>query len=117
MKYGYARVATTGINSTNLDEQKEQLIKAGADVIYSEVGSGNQINTQLQILLNTIKDDDTLIIRDSSRLGRDDSTLHSAYRSILSKNAKVYNIASDKWTSKETISDNKMSHLICELIR
>lgn len=68
MIYGYARVSTTG---QNLDTQLETLKKAGCETIVQEKVTGIAKNKeQLDSLLESLTDGDTLIVARMDRLGR-----------------------------------------------
>lgn len=68
MKYGYARVST---KDQNLDSQIEALIKAGVDVIFEETESGaKKARPQLEMMLNLIKEGDTVVVYKLDRLTR-----------------------------------------------
>lgn len=66
--YGYARVSTAG---QSLNEQKETLKIAGADMIFSEKYSGTTTSRpQFEKLINLIEPNDTLIITKLDRFAR-----------------------------------------------
>lgn len=66
--YGYARVSTA---DQNLDRQLKALREAGATAIFTDKKSGkNTDRPQLQELLDTVQEGDTVIITALSRLGR-----------------------------------------------
>lgn len=69
--YGYARVSSP---TQNLEEQESALIKAGAEVIYSEKASGKSVNRpKLQELLNVVQEGDTVIFTKIDRFARSTS--------------------------------------------
>ena len=73
MVYGYARVSTRGQarDGTSLADQKQKLLAAGADRIYSDSCTGTNINRpQLSTLIDTLKPGDKLIITKLDRLSR-----------------------------------------------
>lgn len=68
MLIGYARVSTTG---QNLRGQCDQLKKAGCDKIYAEKMTGaDRKRPQLEKMLKSISEGDTLIITSLDRLAR-----------------------------------------------
>jgi DNA invertase Pin-like site-specific DNA recombinase len=71
---GYARVSTTG---QSLDRQKGELVAAGVQMIYAEVGSGRKgaDRPQWEELLRSLRAGDTLMVTELSRLGRSTSQL------------------------------------------
>lgn len=71
---GYARVST---GDQSLDRQTDELVAAGVERIYSEVGSGRKDATrpQWEELLRSLRPGDTLAVTELSRLGRSASQL------------------------------------------
>jgi DNA invertase Pin-like site-specific DNA recombinase len=71
---GYARVST---NEQSLDRQRDELTAAGAEMVYSEVGSGKKgaLRPQWDELLRSLRKGDTLMVTELSRLGRSTSQL------------------------------------------
>ena len=68
MKYGYARVSTSG---QELDSQLRALKQAGCEKIVSEVASGAlRSRPQLDTLLSQLVAGDTLVVYRLDRLGR-----------------------------------------------
>lgn len=68
MKIGYARVSTV---DQNLDRQMDNLKEAGCERIYEEKMTGTTSKRpQLEMMLNTLRDGDTLVIDSFSRLSR-----------------------------------------------
>lgn len=67
--YGYARVSTT---DQDLTIQREALAKAGCDMIREEKASGTSLagRTELQTLLDFMREGDTLVITRIDRLAR-----------------------------------------------
>jgi DNA invertase Pin-like site-specific DNA recombinase len=66
---GYARVSTA---DQPLDRQSDELVAAGAETVYSEVGCGRRgaVRPQWDELLRSLRSGDTLIVTELSRLGR-----------------------------------------------
>jgi DNA invertase Pin-like site-specific DNA recombinase len=71
---GYARVSTS---EQSLDRQEDELVAAGAEMVYSEVGSGKRgaVRPQWDELLRSLRKGDTLMVTELSRLGRSTSQL------------------------------------------
>lgn len=71
---GYARVSTS---DQSLDRQLDELKAAGAEMLYSEVGSGKKgaNRPQWDELLRSLRQGDTLMVTELSRLGRSTSQL------------------------------------------
>lgn len=71
---GYARVSTS---DQSLDRQRDELAAAGAEIIYSEVGSGKRdaSRPQWEELLRSLRPGDNLMVTELSRLGRSTSQL------------------------------------------
>ena len=71
---GYARVST---GDQSLDRQKDELRAAGADMVYSEVGSGKKgaDRPQWDELRRSLRKGDSLVVTELSRLGRSTSQL------------------------------------------
>ena len=71
--YGYARVSTYGqaVHGNSLEEQKRQLMAAGAEEVYADVFTGKQLDRpELQKLIGRLNSGDTLIVTKLDRLGR-----------------------------------------------
>ena len=71
---GYARVSTS---EQSLDRQQDELRGAGAEMVYQEVGSGKKgaPRPQWDELLRSLRQGDTLMVTELSRLGRSTSQL------------------------------------------
>jgi DNA invertase Pin-like site-specific DNA recombinase len=97
---GYARVSTT---EQSLDRQIDELKAAGAEMTYSEVGSGKKgaERPQWEELLRSLRKGDTLMVTELSRLGRSTSQL-SALADDLSErkvSLKILNLGIDTGTA------------------
>ena len=70
----YARVSTA---EQSLDRQRDELTAAGAEMIYSDIGSGKKgaARPQWDELLRSLRKGDTLMVTELSRLGRSTSQL------------------------------------------
>jgi DNA invertase Pin-like site-specific DNA recombinase len=66
---GYARVSTA---EQSLDRQQDELTAAGAELIYSEIGSGKKgaPRPKWDELLRSLRKGDSLMVTELSRLGR-----------------------------------------------
>jgi DNA invertase Pin-like site-specific DNA recombinase len=96
---GYARVSTT---DQALDRQMDELIAAGAERVYSEIGSGKKgaLRPQWEELLRSLRSGDALLVTELSRLGRSTSQL-SALADDLSERKialRVLNLGIDTGT-------------------
>jgi DNA invertase Pin-like site-specific DNA recombinase len=68
MTIGYIRVST---QKQNLDVQRESMQKYGVDKLYEEKASGRNTNRPiLNEVIDYLREGDTLVIYDLSRLGR-----------------------------------------------
>lgn len=88
MKYGYARVSTV---DQNLDRQLAQLKAEGCDEIIQEKQSGKNIDDrqQFQLLLNKLKEGDTLVVTEMSRIGRSLTDLCNIVTGLDAKNVII----------------------------
>lgn len=77
MKIGYIRVST---QKQNLESQKEALTQYGVDRLYEEKASGRNTNRPiLNEVIDYLREGDTFVIYDLSRLGR---TVHQVMKLI-----------------------------------
>ena len=91
-KYGYARVSTAGQakHGNSLEEQERQLRKAGAEKIFSEAYTGTTTNRpQIEALLHTLKEGDTLLITKLDRIARSVSQGSELIDRLLQRGVKV----------------------------
>lgn len=88
MLYGYARVSTT---DQDLSIQEDALKAAGCQTIRSEkmTGTTRQGRTELAILLDFIRDGDTLMVTRIDRLARSIGDLQDIVRTIRAKGASL----------------------------
>lgn len=96
---GYSRVSTS---EQSIDRQVDELKAAGAEMLYSEVGSGKKgaVRPQWDELLRSLRKGDTLVVTELSRLGRSTSQL-SALADDLSErkvSLKILNLGIDTGT-------------------
>jgi DNA invertase Pin-like site-specific DNA recombinase len=95
----YARVST---GEQSLDRQNDELRAAGAEMVYQEVGSGKKgaPRPQWEELLRSLRQGDTLMVTELSRLGRSTSQL-SALADDLSERGialRILNMGIDTGT-------------------
>ena len=77
MTIGYIRVST---QKQNLDVQRESMQKYGIDKLYEEKASGRNTNRPiLNEVIDYLREGDTLVIYDLSRLGR---TVHQVMKLV-----------------------------------
>ena len=87
--FGYIRVST---KEQNIDRQKEELIKQGADEsrLFIDYATGkNTDRVALQHLLQALQDGDTLYIHELDRLGRSKRDIISVLKEIHEKGVTV----------------------------
>lgn len=79
--YGYARVST---EDQSLDIQEERLTEHGCDIVRSEKVSGTSRSgrTELELLLELIKEGDTLMVTKIDRLARSMKDLQDIVHSL-----------------------------------
>src|SRR5664280_304981 len=96
---GYARVST---GDQSLDRQKDELTAAGAEPVYSEVGSGKKgaVRPQWDELLRSLRNGDTLMVTELSRLGRSTSQLSQLADDLSDRgiSLKILNLGIDTGT-------------------
>ena len=94
MIYGYARVSTA---DQNLDRQKDALYKYGIDKLFCEKMSGTKKNRpELDSMLGTIQNGDTIVIESLSRLSRSVKNLAELMETLNDKGVRLVSL-------KETI--------------
>jgi DNA invertase Pin-like site-specific DNA recombinase len=85
MIYGYARVSTKG---QNLDRQIDALKQAGCEYIYEEKESGTKRKRpELERMLEDLKEGDTVIVAELTRISRSTKDLLEIVNIITSKGA------------------------------
>jgi DNA invertase Pin-like site-specific DNA recombinase len=88
MKYGYARVSTV---SQELEVQLKALESEKCDVIFSEKFTGTRSDRpQLKVLLETLKEGDTLVVTKLDRLARNTVEGIEIIRGLFSKGVRVH---------------------------
>ena len=94
MVYGYARVSTA---DQNLDRQLDALRKHGIDKLFCEKMSGTKKNRpELDMMLRTVGEGDTIVIESLSRLGRSVKNLAELMETFNEKGIRLISL-------KETI--------------
>ena len=77
MKFGYARVGTA---KQDLTRQITSLENAGCDEVYCDIQSGkNMKRSELQKILSKIRENDTFVVTDIDRLGRNFTEVTELY--------------------------------------
>ena len=85
MNIGYARVST---KEQNESRQIDALVEYGVELenIFIDKQSGKDFNREAyQLMLRTLRDGDTLVIKSIDRLGRDYSAIRTEYSRIINK--------------------------------
>ena len=99
MKIGYARVST---QEQNLDRQIDQLKEAGCEKIYQEKITGTKKEREeLEKLLEQIRQGDTVIISELTRLSRSTKDLFTLVEQIQSKGADIKSLK-ETWLDTTT---------------
>lgn len=94
---GYARVSTA---EQNVERQLVSLKEYGADKIYIDKLSGKDTNRpQLQKMLEYLREGDTLVISEYSRLARSTQDLLQLVKQLTDKGVKVVSIKENFDTS------------------
>ena len=103
MIYGYARVSTA---DQNLDRQKDALYKYGIDYLYYEKTSGTKRNRpELDLMLKSLVEGDTIVIESLSRLGRSVKNLAELMEQLNEKGVRLVSL---KETIDTTSSTGKL---------
>jgi DNA invertase Pin-like site-specific DNA recombinase len=88
MKYGYARVSTTG---QDLEVQLQALEKESCDKIYSEKFTGTKADRpQFKEVLSLLKEGDTLVVTKLDRLARNTVEGIEIVKDLFSKGVRVH---------------------------
>jgi DNA invertase Pin-like site-specific DNA recombinase len=85
---GYARVSTS---EQSLERQTDELTAAGADEVRTEVGSGKKdaVRPVWDEVLRTLRQGDTLMVCELSRLGRSTSQLSALADDLLERGVSL----------------------------
>lgn len=110
MVFGYMRVST---ENQNLDLQRDALEKHGVDKIYSDVISGVKKRTELEQLLEVLREGDTLVVWKLDRLGRNTKQLLALIEGFDKRNIKFVSLTEDIDTSSPT--GKFLVNVICSL--
>lgn len=111
MIIGYARVSSL---DQNLDRQIEALNKEGCEKIYTEKITGANTNRpQLQLMLDELKEGDTIIIKDLTRFSRSTRDLFDLLDLIKEKKCFLRSV-SDVWLN--TSIDNPFNDLLFHIM-
>ena len=103
MIIGYARVSTAG---QNLDGQCDSLRGAGCERIYSEKTSGVKAQRpQLERMLDTLREGDTVVITELTRLGRSVKELFAIIERVHKAGASIKSIR-ETWLDTTTPQGN-----------
>ena len=88
MKYGYARVSSTG---QDLDVQIDALNKAGCEIVRTEKVSGTSMSgrDELKTLLSFLRDGDSLVITRIDRLARSVKDLEEIVEQLNNKGVNL----------------------------
>ena len=88
MKYGYARVSSTG---QDLDVQIDALNKAGCETVRTEKVSGTSLSgrDELKTLLSFLRDGDSLVITRIDRLARSVKDLEEIVEQLNNKGVNL----------------------------
>ena len=112
MKFGYARVST---RQQDLTVQENDLKKAGAERIFSEKYTGTSIKRpQLEKLLQTVNEGDTVIITKLDRLARNTRDALNITQALKEKKVKLHIISLG--AVNQMFSDDSMSELLFTMI-
>jgi DNA invertase Pin-like site-specific DNA recombinase len=88
VKYGYARVSTTG---QDLQAQMDVLKREGCDKIYSEKFTGTKADRpQFQAVLSTLKSGDTLVVTKLDRFARSTSEALTIVKELFDRGVRIH---------------------------
>ena len=103
MTIGYARVSTSG---QNLDGQCDSLRQAGCERIYSEKISGAKAQRpELERMLDTLREGDTVVITELTRLGRSVKELFAIIERVHEAGASIKSLR-ETWLDTTTPQGN-----------
>lgn len=103
MTIGYARVSTAG---QNLDGQCDNLRQAGCERIYSEKISGVKAQRpELERMLDALREGDTVIITELTRLGRSVKELFAIIERVHEAGASIKSLR-ETWLDTTTPQGN-----------
>ncbi|MEA5016806.1 MAG: recombinase family protein [Candidatus Limiplasma sp.] len=93
MKYGYARVSTTGQKKggNSLDDQKASLLAAGAEEIITDTFTGTKLDRpEFTKLLRRIQPNDTLYVTKLDRFARTAAEGSTLVKELVNKGVNVH---------------------------
>ena len=97
---GYARVST---QDQNLDRQLDALTKAGCERIFNEKMTGTRsARPELQLMLMTIREGDTLVVESFSRLSRSTKDLLDLVERLTKAGVQLISLKEDLNTTTAT---------------
>lgn len=100
MIIGYARVST---QDQNLDRQLDALHKAGCERIFNEKMTGTRsARPELQLMLMTIREGDTLVVESFSRLSRSTKDLLDLVERLTKAGVQLISLKEDLNTTTAT---------------
>lgn len=100
MVIGYARVST---QDQNLDRQIDALQKAGCERIFNEKMTGTRSSRpELQMMLMTIREGDTLVVESFSRLSRSTKDLLDMVERLTKAGVQLISLKEDLNTNTAT---------------
>ena len=114
-KYGYARVSTAGQakHGNSLEEQERQLREAGAEKIFSEAYTGTTTDRpQIEALLHTLKEGDTLLITKLDRIARSVSQGSELLDRLLQRGIKVKILNMGDFTIDNSPTGKLIRHIL-----
>ena len=95
MKIGYARVSSS---NQDLELQKEELLKAGCQKIYSESVSAKDNNrTELMAMIGTLRPDDVVVVYKIDRIARSLKGLIEIAELLKEKSVDLISLDSELW--------------------
>lgn len=96
---GYARVST---REQNLDRQIKALKEYGCDTILEEKKTGKNLDRlQLQTLLNMVREGDTVVVSELTRISRSTSDLHNLINDLDAKGV-TFKSLKESWIDTTT---------------
>ena len=99
MKIGYARVSSQG---QNLESQIKALEEEGCEKIFTEKVSGkNMERPELLNMIDFAREGDTVVIRDTTRLGRNTVDLFDIINKLKSKGVSIKSLK-ESWLDTTT---------------
>lgn len=113
--YGYARVSTykQAAHGNSLEEQKSQLMAAGAKTVYVDVFTGKKMERpKLQELVKKLKEGDTLVVTKLDRLGRTVSQASELITTLLDTGVTI-NVLNLGILSNNSVSTLMRNILLC----